>query len=796
MTTPVIGPKGERMSFDGSPADWAAAQAEGWRVDDGSGPTALESIKGAAAEAAPVVNALGLGALQGATAGGYGALVGATQPHETKAAVLKAMEENPTATSIGEVGGMLVSPLNKLAPAVEGSRAATALGRLAQKTVGGAAVGALYGAGNAVSESALGDTQLTAEKLITGAGLGALLGGAGGGIGGAIEEGAAKILPKLSTVLSGGQSALDDIADHATLKSFRNTAKELRKYSDAEIADAVAVARDRGHLKLSPESMEKSIAADVAKVGPAKGAFLDAADKTSRPDFAAALKEFDAHVADMRPLERESVASSLKKARSTLEDIATDPKRGTWRAFDEWKQDLQSAAKFSRGAAEDDLALGAKRRLAGFARSELDRQLVPALGTEGQAFLDTKKLYGSLKTAERMAGTGAGRGASFNVVDIGAAIAGGMHLGPFGLAGGLGVKFMREHGAAVAAQIADRLSKSPAMNAVAQSFAKSLPMTAPKLGTYGPALMLAARRSPELALAQHMVTAQVDPEYAANAQMAGLRPELPDEHATALGRATDVAALHASMRSHDEAIHVALQHVVKGTKPAAASGVLKSQDFGSKQMRRDSIEGHKQRVDEVRMLATDPQALIDRVSKNIGALGDVAPGVAAAMHATAQRAVTYLAQQAEVPPKPGPLARDWTPTAAQRHSFTLKLEAVQAPMSILKRAAEGRLVPASLDAVRAVYPAFASQLADKALEQLASGEKMPYRARLMLSMLTGVSADGTTTPAAIAANQMAIMKAAGKPSERLGDTREGGGKLGQAERMASPDRRQQMEKSA
>lgn len=782
------------MVFDGSPEDWMAAQKDGWRLDDGSGPTAMESVKGAAAEAAPIVNALGLGALQGTTAGGYGAYVGATQPHETKAAVLKAMEESPIAAGVGEFAGMVASPLNKLAPAIEGTRAATTLGRLGQKALSGGVIGTLYGAGNTVSDAALGDTQLTAEKLIAGAGLGAVLGSLGGGVGGAIEEGAARLLPKLSTVIKGGQSALDDVADHATLKAFRNTAKELRKYSDADIEDAIATVRERGHLKLSPEAMEKSIAADVAKVGPAKGAFLDAADKASRPDFAAALRGLDQHIADLSPLEREAIGPSLKKARTALEDIATDPKLGTWRALDKWKQDLQAAAKFSRGAAEDDLALGLKRRLAGFARSEVDRQLVPALGAEGQAFLDTKKLYGSLKTAERLAGTGAGRGTSFNLVDIASSIGlGGVH--PFGLIGGLGTKLLREHGAAIIAQTADRLSKSPAMKAVAASFAATLPTTAPKLGAYGPALMLAAQRSPELALAQHIVTAQVDPAYAASAQLAGLRPEAPDEHAASLARATDIAATHAALAEHDRAVDEGLQHVVKGTKPPARPAVLNTQDFGAKRMRQESTEAHRRRVDEIRNLATDPQALLDRSAKNLAAFGAVAPAVSAAMTATAHRAVAYLASQAETPPKPGPLAKEWVPTQTERHAFGLKLEAVQDPISLLRHAARGTLTRPTLDAVRAVFPAFAEHVKTRALERLVSGEKMSYRARLMLSLLSGVSADGTTRPEAIAANQRAIAGAVGKPSEQMGAATEGA-ELGDANRMATPGQRREMEKTA
>lgn len=738
-------------------------------------------------------NAIGtgvLGAVSGATAGLSD--IALSKDATTRQFVRAQKEQNPTANLVGEIAGSLVSPLNEVGSVVEGAKAATAAGRLGQKVVGGVAVGSLYGAGNAVSDAALGDTQLTAEKLASSIGLGALLGGLGGGVGGAIEEGAAKVLPKLATVIKGGQSTLDDVADHATLKAFRNTAKELRKYSDADIEDAVNVVRERGHLKLSPEAIEKSVASDAEGVGATKGAFLDAADKTSRPDFAAALRGLDEHAAGLSPLEREAIAPSLKKARTALEDIATDPKTGTWRAFDKWKQDLQAAAKFSRGAAEDDLALGLKRRLAGFARSELDRQLVPALGDQGQAFLDTKKLYGSLKTAERLAGTGAGRGTGFSLVDIASSVGlGGVH--PFGLIGGLGTKLLREHGAAIVAQVADRLAKSPAMKAVAASFAKTLPGTAPKLGRYGPSLLLAARRSPELALAQHMVTAQVDPEYAANAQLAGLRPESPQEHVAALGKATDIAAIHAAMKAHEEAVDEAMQHVVKGTKPPARSPVLKTQEFGAKQLRRDSRAAHAHIVGQIRQLASNPQALVDRVASNTAALGNAAPGVTSHMTAVADRAVKYLAAQCEEPTKPGPMAAERVPTESERHVFALKLEAVQEPMSVLHSAAHGTLTRTQLQAVAEVHPAFMDSLKTKALEQMVSGEKMSYQARMMLSLIAGVDADGTLSPKAIAANQNAIAAAGNAPSGEAGEDKT---KLGIASRAATPGEKKELQQEA
>lgn len=109
-------------------------------------------------------------------------------------------QANPTASTLGEVGGTVgsflipgggaVGAVSKLAGAagkkVAGQIASKALSNIAAKTVGSAIEGAVFGAGNVVSEYALGDPDLTAQKAAAQIGLGGILGGAlGTALGGA-----------------------------------------------------------------------------------------------------------------------------------------------------------------------------------------------------------------------------------------------------------------------------------------------------------------------------------------------------------------------------------------------------------------------------------------------------------------------------------------------------------------------------------------------------------------------------------------------------------------------------------
>lgn len=160
----------------------------------------------------------------------------------------KLQEQNPTASTVGEVAGAVAPALlsggetavaSGARLAGSGVRAVEAAGGLAErgavglakalgvteessllartiaigatKATGGAVQGAAYGAGQAISEAALQDKELTAEQLVQHMGAGALLGGVTGGaigIGGKLAGAAAG---KVASIAEGGFSKLQDV---------------------------------------------------------------------------------------------------------------------------------------------------------------------------------------------------------------------------------------------------------------------------------------------------------------------------------------------------------------------------------------------------------------------------------------------------------------------------------------------------------------------------------------------------------------------------------------------------------
>lgn len=823
MPTPLIGPDGREYEVDDDPAAIENALKQGFRVETAEAPRTLgEKASGLSADATEVVNAGLFGLGQGATAGIYGATALSKSEGDSPEEIARKRtvaneaqrlaEEHPIASTVGNIAGMVVSPLSKVSGAVAGSvGAASVAGRIGAGILGGMAEGSLVGAGNAISDSVLGDHQLSGEQLIAGAGLGALLGGAGGGLGTSLGEGASAVAKATKKGLA--KLDLGNFAESKALKAAGAAKRDLDYLGEARAKEVGRMLLDDGHLGTGAQAptargVHESVQARKLELGSQIGKIADDLEASGvRPDFGKAAKRIDDFEATLSPLQRDAIASDLKATRSALSELeavglragVADEGKGGFKALDQLKKDLQSKAKYSDAA--QSFAGDLKKKLAGTIREEVDAQVVPQLGDElGKKWLAAKKGYGLLKDAERITEHGVeklGGNASLGLRDV-IAGAGMLSSGnPVGaLVASIASKAMRERGAGVVAKLADTLTKSPAMSTLATSFAQKAAQAAPMLGEYASTLASAAAKSPQHALATHLVMAQADPNYGDVASLAGFHPQSEAEQGAAVQRAHGIATIAATLAAQNEEIDRAIDKAFKGgASPKDAALVLGRQDFGAKRMRRDGETAYQRRADEIQALATNPEALLDRLSANMGDLHTVAPGVAASVTQTANRAVQYLSQAAQRPLKAGPLAPEWKASDAERHAFAQKLEVVENPMVVLRHAAAGTLNKSQVEALNAVYPTMGRQIADKVLERLAESPKsVPYGQRVMLALLTKTDVDGTLSPKAIAANQAAIQRAADSEPAAAGrnPTKQGAEKLTLGSRMATASQQREV----
>ena len=143
--------------------------------------------------------------------------------------------------TIGAVGALprgvatIGAKVGEAATSLVGEGATGILGRVVQKAVPlaaqGAVEGAFYGAGEEISESALGDHELNAEKLLAAAGHGALLGAAGGAVLGAGEV-AARAAGEKAFKLAGEHGLtefFESFADNRTIKALGASQRDIAR---------------------------------------------------------------------------------------------------------------------------------------------------------------------------------------------------------------------------------------------------------------------------------------------------------------------------------------------------------------------------------------------------------------------------------------------------------------------------------------------------------------------------------------------------------------------------------------
>jgi hypothetical protein len=194
-----------------------------------------------------------------------------------------------------------------------------------------------------------------------------------------------------------------------------------------------------------------------------------------------------------------------------------------------------------------------------------------------------------------------------------------------------------------------------------------------------------------------------------------------------------------------------------------AAGLARS--FGSD--RKDAARQYEKRTQMILSLAGNPQQMSAALSHQ-GAIATHAPNTAQAMQIASSRGVAFLASKIPQRPPAGPLAAAWKPSQTEIALFNRYYEAVESPTTILKQASAGTLTPEAIDAVRTVHPALFAQMQQALLSKLSTTKTVPYKSRLMLSLLLSQPVDGTTTQAAIAANQASMAAPPQSPTQQSG----------------------------
>lgn len=598
------------------------------------------------------------------------------------------------------------------AAAMMGPEASSVAGRVGQtivkKAAGAAAEAAVFGAGQEASESALGDHELNAERMIAAVGhsalMGAVLGGGLAGIGKLGSEAGGAILERAAPKLS-------EAAGEQAWKAL----SPLKKYT------LEAEKRAGGAAAVGRTLLEEGV---IAKEG--EGILSAARDvEDLLPRIQAARQDIGEQIGQVVKNSRASVS-----ARGVFEPINAliDAERGkagfegVVNGMIDYRNSLARALNLLDEKTGKPFADVLERKISiqDFIRQ---RQALDELVYVEQKALDPKLRVQRLRDI---------RGAMHDV-ELGAIDDAAKQMGGAGAEELKALNKKYQH-----LRIAE--------NAASDTQARMVTNRNLSLSDYGAALASAS--------SGHLLAAPVT----------AIAHKMLREHGNAVAAvALDRLASHGMIRKVSEQVGTATEAAVAGLvrkeTPNAATALAKAPDrrlsvrsFRGPEEREPETPRarYTERVAEVSKQVAAQRIRGDQVSAQLG-LGVHAPKTTEAMARTAQIATAFLASKVPKAERPGPtltpLAQKPAISDIEMSKFLRYAKAVDDPMSVLDDMHKGHISPESVEALRAVYPKLYDDIRHKVADAVVDrGTQLPYAKRVELGILFGLPTDPTMTP--------------------------------------------------
>lgn len=666
---------------------------------------------------APILATAGAGAAPaaGAQVAGRGALATAGR------AGLGALRATPAAVLAR--GGRALE--TALAPAGSG-----ALRRVAGSTVAAGAEGALFGAGQAASEAALEDTDLTAERILAHMKTGAVLGGTAGGLLTSGVAGLSKLVPKVAEwtpALLGkatkpqalekfvGETAFAAGKGPAAGKKFVERAKRsFVKHGDDALAVIGRHGLDEGVVtKFSTvDDIARAATAKTREWGQKIGNTLrqldDEAAIALRPNRAAIAKRLDDEV--LRKLKTSKIPDFQNMARRmerTLDPFLAEGQfartavdaRTSFTELHSIRRELDDLVYRTDRASP---VIEELRKARAVIEDELERTADVASKRLGEdfagAYTSAKEKFSAMKIFKEMSEDASARldtNRNFSMSDMQVAqvagagealTGGGLDLGSlaFGFAAGRVHRFVRQRGAAFVAGTLDRTS----------AFTKTNTLKA----------------------ASDSVGSQTKSSVSKFFKLA------------------------------DEAKKTGKRLI----SPAAAR--LEEPEPLARRYQKKAAE-HRRVID-------NPAIFAQRATDIVGGAGSVAPRMSMAVTSTTKRAADFLAAKQPAPNRRASdvfahLDKEPRVSETEMAKYLRYTKAVEDPLSVVKGFADGTVTREGAEVLREVYPNLFAEVDREITEQVVNRkEPLSYESTLRLSMLLDRPLHPSMEPKYIARAQM------------------------------------------
>lgn len=660
------------------------------------------------------------------------ASLGGTLEYSAPSLIAKAGARAAEAVAPKAVVGLLEGGAGVAASAIRGA-------------AGAGVEGALFGAGNVVHEAALGDPNLTAQSVMAQiGGVGALTGLVGGGAGAIGKLGGMAVSRFTSGDLgSRVTDMLEQAEGNSNLNATNARPNEIRKVMMSKGEEGATQigreARDLGIIRNPFVDSPDGILERATAVKTEQGQAIDRIVSDAVPG--GPVTTWDSIAKDVK----DPIVKSLRSQGSTV-GIADQfegflDKYGQAYAgkdldlADVWKlkQDVGDFI-YRNGKVLDPWAKELNtpvKRIYDHLDGMLEQGIKDSRGSSAvREWTTANRGYEVASTMARLAEKGIQRSAENNAVSLTGTLGtmtGIASGGPMaGVALGAASEAVRRRGASAMGYLARALRDGLSADAITALVDKSADMVASSLAA---------------GVARQAATASVR--------------EGSD-------RVAALSALKASNDAVNDRINNGISSLVRAgakAKSVGRSEVAAGISSVMGRSRDDQMSLFNRRAAAIGSMVADADHFTQALSDHSDGLHQHAPQTAQALQMASSRAVQFLASK--IPRRMfggGPLASEYTPSAADVARFHRYYDAVDKPLSVIKQLAAGTDTPESREALHVVYPQLETQ-AQLALHEylMAPGlPRPPYGARLGMSRLMGQSMDGSNTGPAILHNQMAL----------------------------------------
>ncbi len=675
---------------------------------------------------------------------------------------LEQRRERGTGTTLAELGGAILPGLvtggagagasaARLLPAgraaMAGARAAeVAGGGIRGLMVQGAAEGALFTAGQSVSDLALSDDPVTAEALVAEAGdivsgvaLGAGVGGALG-LGGKFVKRIGERSKRIVNEADRAPAIETEIATRET-----SLAKKRIDYKDARFRASGSRDTVQTERRLKVQDLTDDIKARKLE--------RRAARQTAKTEGAPTAESFKGSITRLEDEARAAHGKAKKLSR-----YGGDDPDGLQRAYDDFVE-AESRYKALRGQGDDGLKLATESQFDDFYEAVANYE--KATVKLGSAFREGQGLSGIVGDT---------------LDDVYDDLVSPIHHLDRASDEGVSSLFAGKVGRPKALKPDPEIER---MQAEIAGLKRSL-ISEPKTSL-----------SPELAEMERGISKERLALQALKAARAG-KPIDVDGLASILGdQAQDIASMAAQRGGSDSALLGLLsfvpgvgrvasvaQWMFGGSQRLAAGrmafhrrvasavdGLVKAKGAFAKAAPAAAVAGEahhdrfKKRIQDLSWAMGNPDAFERRVWDNLAPVRALDLRLADQMIGVEQRKVAFL--HAKAPKNPGIgnslQQRDkWKPGAAEVARFLKMAEVVDDPVVAFDRAAKGKLTMDDVEALKTVYPeAYQAMRLELVARASELREELPYAKRVQLSIFFGVPVDSIMRPETVQAIQAA-----------------------------------------